>query len=89
MIATSLSLDEAALLDLAERIGFGDIYDVTLDRSLTANRQVSPAQARFLGILARDGVCHLARVTIHEGVPVQIEVEGERDGIRYTQKIRV
>jgi hypothetical protein len=80
---------EADLLDLALKIGFGDLYDVSIAGSDTVERAVSPRQRRFLDILLQEGICHISHIVVHEGEPVLMEVPGVFRGISFTKKIKL
>ncbi len=81
---------EADVLDLAEEIGYGELYNVELTQgTASVQREVSGEQQKFLELVRGLGIRHIARLVVHNGLPSVIEIPGERHGIAYRQKLKV
>ncbi len=80
---------EAEVLDLAEEIGYGELYDVELMQGHSVQREVSGEQQKFLDLVRGLGIRHIAKLVVHNGLPSVIEIPGERHGIAYRQKLKV
>jgi hypothetical protein len=85
----TLSRSEGTLLDLATDIAFGELHDVDIKPGEDTQRQITEQQFRFLRIIRELGVLNLNKVTIQNGVPVFLEVFGEKNGIRFIQKFKI
>ena len=80
---------EADVLDLAEEIGYGELYDVELTQGGSVQREVSGEQQKFLALVRGLGIRHITKLVVHNGLPSVIEIPGERHGIAYRQKLKV
>ncbi len=80
---------EAEVLDLAEEIGYGELYDVELTHGASVQREVSGEQQKFLDLVRGLGIRHIAKLVVHNGLPSVIEIPGERHGIAFRQKLKV
>jgi hypothetical protein len=89
-LIANLSASEAALLEVAREIGFGELLDVEIEDDHDPHPQpVSHEQSRFLVVLRRAGIRHADVIVVHNGVPTQIEIDGTLFGIKYKRKLRV
>ncbi len=81
---------EADVLDVAEEIGYGELYDVELTQGAgSVQREVSSEQQKFLELVRGLGIQRIARLVVHNGLPSVIEIPGESHGIVYRQKLKV
>jgi hypothetical protein len=82
---------EAAALDVAAEVGFGEIYDVELRRPIAASvqRELTDMQRRFIELTRNQALSHITKLTVHEGVITVVEVEGSVDGMRFRRKLKV
>ncbi len=81
---------EAHVLDLAEEIGYGELFDVELTQGAACvQRRVNGEQQKFLELVRGLGIQYIARLVVHNGLPSVIEIPGERHGIAYRQKLKV
>ncbi len=80
---------EADVLDVAEEIGYGELYDVELTQGAAVQREVSGEQQKFLELVRGLGIQRIARLVVHNGLPSVIEIPGESHGIVYRQKLKV
>ena len=80
---------QADVLDLAEEIGYGELYDVELTQGAAVQRAVSGDQQKFLELVRGLGIRYIAKIVVHNGLPSVIEIPGERHGIAYRQKLKV
>jgi hypothetical protein len=84
-----LTKDEAAILDAAEHVKYGQLVDVEISSDApTVSKQVTAAQIAFLMVLRDEGLSKLDQVIVHNGIPSQIEVDGQFKTIKYRRKIR-
>jgi hypothetical protein len=80
---------EAAILDAASRVQYGELLDVEVaSEERTLQRLLSPQQKAFIEALRREGLTFLQIVIVHNGCPSQVEVDGQYSDIRYRRKIR-
>ncbi len=81
----------AQVLDLAEEIGYGEIYDVELESPHTPSvqRKVTTEQQKFVEIVYGMGITSIAKLVIHNGCPSVLEIRGERYGLPYRQKLKI
>ena len=84
-----LTPTEAAILAAAQEIQYGELLKVAVEDSgervpMTLSRQ----QKVFVETLRKQGIRYLESITIHNGYPQQIEVEGAFGSIQYRRKIR-
>ncbi len=81
---------ESDVLDLAEEIGYGELYDVELTQgAASVQREVSGEQQKFLELVRGLGIRHITKLVIHNGLPSVIEIPGEKHGIAFRQKLKV
>ncbi len=81
---------EADVLDVAEEIGYGELYNVELAQGgASLQRAVSGEQQKFLELVHGLGITHIAKLVVHNGLPSVIEIPGERHGIAFRQKLKV
>jgi hypothetical protein len=84
-----LTEQEAAVLDAALHVRFGELLNVEMGRGEPKiTRQVAPAQAAFIQALRSEGLAHLDLVIVHNGLPQQIEIDGTFLNITYKRKLR-
>jgi|PlaIllAssembly_1097288.scaffolds.fasta_scaffold2660212_2 hypothetical protein len=86
-----LSEHEAAILDAAAHVRFGELTNVEIVSGLfDVPRSISAAQIAFVKTLRDEGLSRLDAIVVHNGIPSQIEVDGEHGSlkIKYRRKIR-
>ncbi len=73
MLRCTVSEIESKILEDIEEIGFGELYDLKLDRDFrpTLVMNVSPKTETFLKTLRRTGFA--AKVIVHDGEPSILE----------------
>ena len=80
---------EATILAVAQEIRFGEMLEVEVkDSPERIPLPLTATQKAFIEALRQRGIRYLDRITVHNGYPQQIEIDGLIEGIRYTQKIR-
>ncbi len=80
---------ESDVLDLAEEIGYGELYNVELTQGGSVQRKVSGEQQKFLALVRGLGIRHITKLVVHNGLPSAIEIPGEKHGIAFRQKLKV
>jgi hypothetical protein len=84
-----LTRDEAAILDAAAEIKFGELLEVGVEHGeQEILRVLHPEQLKFIHTLREEGLTHLHHIIVHNGFPSQIEVLGTFGSIQYRRKIR-
>jgi hypothetical protein len=84
-----LSEQEAAVLDAALHVRFGELLNVEIGRGEPKiTRQVAPPQAAFIQTLRQEGLTHLDTIIVHNGFPQQVEIDGTFRNITYKRKLR-
>src|SRR5512134_3014777 len=85
----ALTPTEAVILAAAAEIQFGELLDVEVKaENAFVLMNLSAAQHAFVKTIRKEGVRYLDSITIHNGYPSQIEIEGQFDRIHYRRKIR-
>ncbi len=81
----------AQVLELAEDIGFGEIYHIDLrgPRSKLVEYRVSADQQRFVELIEELGIQHIDKLTVHNGCPSVMEVPGMKYGLAYRRKLKI
>ena len=80
---------EATILAAAQEIRFGELLEVEVkDSPECIHMPLTAPQKAFIEALRNRGIRYLDKITVHNGNPQQIEIDGLMEGIRYTQKIR-
>ena len=80
---------EATILAAAAEIEFGELLEVEVrDSQERIHMSVTAPQKAFIEALRNRGIRYLDKVTVHNGYPQQIELDGQVEGIKYKQKIR-
>jgi hypothetical protein len=84
-----LTESEAAILDAANFVKFGELHDVELvQEEPRVSRTITTCQIAFIMALRDEGVTKLDNIIVHNGMPSQIEVYGTKNDIKYKRKIR-
>ena len=84
-----LTPTEAAILAAAQEIQYGELLKVAVEESSErVPMTLSSQQKAFVETLRKQGIRYLESITIHNGYPQQIEVEGAFGSIQYRRKIR-
>ena len=84
-----LTKQEAAILDAAAHVKFGELLEIEIqpgDREV--ERELAPPQVGFVQTLRTEELSYLDAIVVHNGLPVQIEIDGQFEGIKYRRKIR-
>ena len=80
---------EATILAAAAEIEFGELLEVEVrDSQERIHMPLTAPQKAFIEALRNRGIRYLDRITVHNGYPQQIEIDGVMEGIKYTKKIR-
>ena len=80
---------EATILAAAAEIEFGELLEVEVrDSQERVHMPLMAPQKAFIEALRTRGIRYLDRITVHNGYPQQIEIDGVMEGIKYTKKIR-
>ena len=84
-----LTPTEAAILEAARWLQFGELMEVEVkDSPERIHMPLTAPQKAFIEALRQRGLRYLDKVTVHNGYPQQIEIDGTIEGIKYKQKIR-
>ncbi len=84
-----LTSDEADILEAATRLKFGELLDVEIaSGERTVSRRLTAAQISFIKVLRDEGLSKLDQIIVHNGIPSQIEIDGQFRTIKYKRKIR-
>lgn len=84
-----LTEHEAAILDAADHVRFGELLGVEIEEGeLKVSKRLTAAQIAFIKILRDEGLQKLDCIVVHNGIPSQIEVDGQFRTIKYKRKIR-
>jgi hypothetical protein len=84
-----LTPTEAAILEAARWLQFGELMEVEVkDSPERIHMPLTAPQKAFIEALRNRGIRYMDKVTVHNGYPQQIELDGQVEGIRYKQKIR-
>lgn len=84
-----LTTNEAAILDAAAHVKFGELLDVEIvTGEPSVPRKINAAQISFIKTLRDEGLAKLDTIIVHNGIPSQIEVDGVFGTIKYRRKIR-
>ncbi len=81
----------AQVLDLAEEIGYGEIYNVELGgpNAPCVAREITAEQHKFIQMVAGMGITSITKLVVHNGCPSVMEIPGERHGYAYRQKLKI
>jgi hypothetical protein len=80
---------EATILAAAQEIQFGELLEVEVkDSPERIHMPLTAPQKAFIEALRNRGIRYLDKITVHNGNPQQIELDGLMEGIKYKQKIR-
>jgi hypothetical protein len=78
------------LLDTVEEVGFGEIFDVDVQPShVHVHRQLSNTQLKFTEMVAGMGITHITKLTVHNGEPAVMEIDGTSHGMKYRRKLKI
>jgi hypothetical protein len=84
-----LTDSEAAILDAANHVKFGELLDVEVeDGERKVSRRITATQIAFIMTLRSEGLSRLDTIIVHNGSPSQIEIDGKFGTIKYKRKIR-
>jgi hypothetical protein len=84
-----LTPTEAGILEAAKWLQFGELLEVEVkDSPERIHMPLTAPQKAFIEALRNRGIRYLDRITVHNGYPQQIELDGMVEGIKYKQKIR-
>src|SRR5512133_716025 len=84
-----LTVDEAAILEAAHHVRFGELLGVEIvaGEPKISMRLTAP-QVAFIKTLRDEGLERLDCIVVHNGIPSQIEIDGQFRTIKYKRKIR-
>ena len=84
-----LTADEAAILEAAHHVRFGELLGVEIvaGEPKISMRLTAP-QVAFIKTLRDEGLERLDCIVVHNGIPSQIEINGQFRTIKYKRKIR-
>ena len=84
-----LTADEAAILEAADQVRFGELLEVEIAAGEPKiSMRLTAPQIAFIKTLRDEGLRKLDCIVIHNGIPSQIEVDGQFRTIKYKRKIR-
>ncbi len=83
-----VSQSEKAVLETASLIKFGEMIDVEIVPGGEIQISVSEQQENFLKTLRAESETLFNLIMVHDGIPVQAQINGSAHGIRYLKKIR-
>jgi hypothetical protein len=85
-----ITTQEGHILDVAARIKFGEILNAEIHcRENVKQRELTEAQERFVTMLREEGWVCLSKITIHNGEPATVEIDGEDGGLAYKIKRKI
>jgi hypothetical protein len=80
---------EAVLLQAAKHVRHGELQDVELiDGERKVFKELEPQQKAFISALRKEGITYMHTVIVHNGYPMQAEIDGQFCGIKFRRKIR-
>jgi hypothetical protein len=69
---------------------YGELQNVQIDDGpQSVSRELSPGQEKFIDLLRDKGITFADTIVVHNGQPMQLEVEGTSGNIKYRQKLRI
>ena len=84
-----LTADEAAILEAASHVRFGELLEVEIPAGEPKiSMRLTAPQTAFIKTLRDEGLERLDCIVVHNGVPSQIEIDGQFRTIKYKRKIR-
>lgn len=84
-----LTTSEAAILDAAASVKFGELLDVEIaEEEPKISRNLTAVQIAFIKALRDEGLTRFDTIIVHNGTPSQIEIFGTAFNIKYKRKIR-
>jgi hypothetical protein len=89
MVSLLLSLEEKLLVETIEDIGYGHLYDVRIaDSEKSFAKKLRDGNANFIEYLRESGYAEVEKIDVHDKEVKYVEVHGEKNGIKFTKKIR-
>jgi hypothetical protein len=84
-----LSEEELKLIETIKAVEYGELYNVSVpDGPHEIPKELRSGNADLILFLRMNGYIDLPLVTVHCKEVKQIEVEGEKNGIKYKKRIR-
>ena len=90
MKAFLLTESEARLISAIKDLEFGEIYSYEITgRTRGYERVLAGGNAELIEFIRDNGYSEINKIVVHEGEAKQVEIFGERDGIKYKKKVRL
>lgn len=81
---------ETCILNVAHEIGFGELQNVEIAADgASIRKEISQTQLGFIHLIRNEGIAFISRITVHNGEPTVIEIDGTSQGIKYTRKLKI
>lgn len=85
-----LTESEARLVGAIKDLEFGEIYGYEIDGCARGcESTLGGGNAELIEFIRNQGYLELNKIIVHEGEAKQVEIFGEKDGIKYKKKIRL
>lgn len=89
METLSVSESERLLIETIRDVQYGELFGVRVtQQGPKETMRLREGNAQLIRFLRENGYIELPKVTIHNGEVKQVEVVGNKNGIRYRKKIR-